>query len=66
MIYATLPQHCTSLPVDIPIELGYDEKNILYNDNTEFLSFLMRERDRTVTVFDYSFQSVTAFRLERS
>jgi hypothetical protein len=31
-----------------------------------FLSFLERERDRTVTVFDYSFQSVTAFRLDRS
>jgi hypothetical protein len=28
--------------------------------------FLERERERTVTVFDYSFQSVTAFRLDRS
>ena len=32
--------------------------------NTMFLSFLERERDRTVTVFDYSFQSVAAFRLD--
>ena len=34
------------------------------NFNAVILSFL--ERDRTVTVFDYSFHSVTAFRLERS
>ena len=33
---------------------------------TVFLSFLTRERDHTVTVFDYSFQSVIAFRLDRS
>jgi hypothetical protein len=33
---------------------------------TVILSFLERERDRTVNVFDYSFHSVTAFRLKRS
>ena len=33
---------------------------LLYN--TEILSFLERERDRTVNVFDYSFQSVTETR----
>jgi hypothetical protein len=31
----------------------------------KILLLLMRERYRTVNVFDYSFQSVTAFRLDR-
>jgi hypothetical protein len=33
---------------------------------TVILSILKRERERTVNVFDYSFQSVTALRLESS
>jgi hypothetical protein len=35
-------------------------------DITGILSFLKRERDRTVNVFDYLFQSVTELRLESS
>ena len=34
--------------------------------NTVILSFLKRERERTVNVFDYSSQSVTRSRLEGS
>ncbi len=34
--------------------------------DTVFLSFLKRERERTVNVFHFSFLSVTALRLERS
>jgi hypothetical protein len=34
--------------------------------DTVIVSCLKRERDRTVNVFDYSFQSVTEFRLESS
>jgi hypothetical protein len=39
--------------------VGNDIKSEIYI--TVILSILKRERDRTVTVFDYSFQGVTAF-----
>ena len=60
------------LLVDVGRRLGCGQKEMERDKNQNFptviLSFLMGEhekyRERTVTIFDYSFQSVTAFRLE--
>ena len=50
--------------------LGCGQKEMERDKNQDFptviLSFLTEERESTVTIFDYSFQSVTEFRLEHS
>jgi hypothetical protein len=48
-----------------PYTLTKETPKLSQHSDTVFLSFLECERYRTVTVFDYSFQSVTALRLDR-
>jgi hypothetical protein len=61
--YITFPENYFKLKIELePLEGKMDNGCIV----TVILSFLERERDRTVTVFDYSFQSVTELRLESS
>ena len=56
------------LLVDVGRRFGCGQKEMERDKNQNFptviLSFLMGEHESTVTIFDYSFQSVTAFRLK--
>jgi hypothetical protein len=44
----------------------YDVFYLIRNIFSAVLSFLKRERERTVNFFHYTFQRVISFRLERS